>query len=219
MLLRQVPRNEAQGNRLRPLRGQGDSLARAPQAHGTHHAGRPRRSHLVLQSDAFPSGEPSGHQDQFAGARDLLPGLHRHPGRGHAAEEGAVAQRRGAARRAGSVRRALHRPDGRRGGSRTAAWPGPPGRGEGLARRTQFHALQAAREGHHQAPAPRRGAQGQHEQAGVDGAGSHPGHPARPSPAGPAGERQLRHQRPERPVPPHHQPQQPAQETDRPERA
>ncbi len=56
------------------------------------------------------------------------------------------------------------------------------------------------------------------EQAGMDGAGVHPGHSARPAAARAARQRQLRHQRSQRPLSPHHQPQQPPQEAGRSQR-
>ena len=225
MRLRQVPRDEVQGDDLRPLRRQGDALAGPPQADGAHRAGRPGRPHLVLQGHAQPPGHAPGHAHDQPGADHLLPGLRRRrPGR-HAAQgaaahdRGRVPQGQGAIQGRRAVQRGVPGRHGGRGGPQAldAARPGrplqeaPPGAGRDLE--------QAEDQGLDQAAQGRRGVARQRQPPRVDGARVHPGHPAGPPPAGPAGFGQLRHQRLERPLPADHQSQQPAQEAGRLERA
>jgi hypothetical protein len=90
----------------------------------------PVRAHLVLQDHPVAHRQPAGDEDQPAGARHLLPGLHRH--RGPVQEvppEGEAAPHRGAVPRGA---RAL--PRGLRGGHGRRRDPHAPaeGRPEGL---------------------------------------------------------------------------------------
>jgi hypothetical protein len=76
--LRQVPRDEVQGDDLRPLWREGHAQPRAPQAHGSHRAGCAGCPHLVLQVDAEPPGRAPQHEDLQPREGDLLPGLRGH---------------------------------------------------------------------------------------------------------------------------------------------
>ncbi len=87
------------------------------------------------------------------------------------------------------------------------------------ARGARLDALEAAPEGHHQAPAHGRDAARLGQQPRVDGARRHPGDPAGPAPARAARHGNFATVGPERPLPPPHQPQQPAEEAPRPQRA
>ena len=108
--LRQVPRDEVQGDDLRPLRRQGDALAGAPQADGPHRAGRAGRPHLVLQGHAQPPGHAAGHADDQPGADHLLPGLRRRRPRRHPAQGAAAPDRGRVPQGQGAVRRRASRP-------------------------------------------------------------------------------------------------------------
>ncbi len=202
MLLRQVSRDEVQGDDLRPLRREDHPQPRAAQADGPHRVGRAGGAHLVLQGHAQPAGRLAGHEDHQPGEGHLLPGLRGHQPRRHAAEDAAVVDRGGVPRRPPPVsQRHVGSRHGRRGRPQAAGGPRPGEALRGSPRGVDRDQLEAEEEGPDQPAEDRRGDPRQRQPAGVDGAGRDPGDSARSAAAGAVGFGQFRHQRLERPLP------------------
>ena len=157
VLLRKVPRDEVQGDDLRPLRREGHPQPRPPQAHGPHRVGSAGRPHMVLQGNAEPPRGIARHEDVELGEGDLLPGLRRSRPKGYAAEAPATPHRRGVPRSASQLRRnRLRCRDGGRGGAQAPPLARSRQPLQGAPRGTPHDWLEAEEEGPRQSPQDRR---------------------------------------------------------------